>query len=654
MRHSSRWSASRASVASLLALGTASAAHAGAGTSYATIQIQNNFGSSAANAPKYFGQTLTDAQIWLYLNADPGNLTYTNLTGGSTPFTGGHWVQLSQIQNGIINADAGSSNAAIYAVISQSQPANPPQPTPSCSNGCTTKDLAYAALEWNFSVAGFQNADIQNIDQFSFTNRITVSSGGTPVARTGFSGSSSTQAILQQIESTYGGTGSCNYPGANFPANFPLSSPGCSLPTGCDVPQYSCNGLPQDYLTAEASTYNRMTQKIGVVTGIAAIDATSPYRWVGSSKTTNSALPGTYVNVLQGFGQSFEQYLTALYNSPQNASGYYVDYSGSWTGNTAGSGYSFTFKVTQGASGNGHGIEISNIRIGTLQSGGPSGTVSRGAGTPFAGTIAILANGEPILNTALDGCATVNPFSQYSGCSGGVPCCNPVTNANPAANSYGLWTDAVLQTGAAVFGCNGQFGSGPVITVSGFDYTSTSNQNLITTIVGQISSVLIYGIITPTWNPQDGAQGTNYIFAAANQQTVNGFVFQAGAGNADAWTRALWQYQDLSAVPNSSPTVYCAPLYVSTYGDRFGQMKPGPSIPSGATILWELGVPMTGSSCPADINNTGAVDGNDLATLLAGWSGDSPCTDCLADLNDDGEVNANDLTIMLAAWGPCP
>jgi hypothetical protein len=93
---------------------------------------------------------------------------------------------------------------------------------------------------------------------------------------------------------------------------------------------------------------------------------------------------------------------------------------------------------------------------------------------------------------------------------------------------------------------------------------------------------------------------------------------------------------------------------VSTYGDRFGLMKPGPSIPSGATILWELGVPMTADSCPADIDNTGTVGGRDLATLLAGWTGDAPCTDCLADLNNDGKVNANDLTIMLAAWGPCP
>ena len=647
MRHPSVQVASTAPIASLLVLGAATAAHAG-GT-YATIKIQNNFSSTAANAPRYFGSAVSDAQIWLYLNKDPSSLSYNS----GTAFTGGQWVQLSTIQNGIISAEAGVQSGAIYAVISQNQPANPPQPTPSCSNGCTTTDLAYGAFEWDFHVAGYENADIQNIDQFSFTNRFTVSdSTGAPIAGTGFGGSASTQAILQQIESTYGG-GGCNYPGTNFPANFPLSPASCSLPTGCDVPPYSCSGLPADYLTAPATTYNRMTQKIGVVTGIPAIDSAGAYRWVGSSKTVNSALPGTYVNVLQGFGKSFEPYLAALYNSPQNASGYYVDYSGSWTG-AANSGYSFTFQVTQGVSGNGHGIQISNIRIGTLQSGGPSGTVNRSAGTPFAGTVTILANGEPILNTALNGCATVNPYNQYSGCSGGAGCCSPATGANPAVNSYGLWTDAVLQTGAAVFGCNGQFGGGPVITATGFDPTNAANQALLTTIIGQISSVLIYGIITPTWNPQAGAQGTNYIFGAATQQTVNGLIFQAGAGNADAWTQALWQYQDLSEIQGSSPAAYRSPLYVSTYGDRFGLMKPGPSIPSGATILWELGVPMTGASCPADLNHDGQVNGNDLSVLIAGWTGTSPCTDCVADLNQDGKVNASDLTVMLAAWGPCP
>ena len=56
------------------------------------------------------------------------------------------------------------------------------------------------------------------------------------------------------------------------------------------------------------------------------------------------------------------------------------------------------------------------------------------------------------------------------------------------------------------------------------------------------------------------------------------------------------------------------------------------------------------AQCPADFNDDGSVDGNDLGFLLASWgsSGGS------ADLNGDGSVDGNDLGSLLAAWGPCP
>jgi hypothetical protein len=56
------------------------------------------------------------------------------------------------------------------------------------------------------------------------------------------------------------------------------------------------------------------------------------------------------------------------------------------------------------------------------------------------------------------------------------------------------------------------------------------------------------------------------------------------------------------------------------------------------------------ADCPADLNSDGAVDGNDLGSLLAQWG--SPGGS--ADLNGDGSVDGNDLGLLLAAWGPCP
>lgn len=53
--------------------------------------------------------------------------------------------------------------------------------------------------------------------------------------------------------------------------------------------------------------------------------------------------------------------------------------------------------------------------------------------------------------------------------------------------------------------------------------------------------------------------------------------------------------------------------------------------------------------CVGDLDDSGAVDGNDLGTLLGQWgSGGS------ADFNADGMVDGNDLGTLLGAWGNCP
>jgi hypothetical protein len=57
-------------------------------------------------------------------------------------------------------------------------------------------------------------------------------------------------------------------------------------------------------------------------------------------------------------------------------------------------------------------------------------------------------------------------------------------------------------------------------------------------------------------------------------------------------------------------------------------------------------------NCPADLNDDGFVDGNDLGILLGQWG---PCpTPCSADFNGDNFVDGNDLGVLLAAWGACP
>jgi hypothetical protein len=54
--------------------------------------------------------------------------------------------------------------------------------------------------------------------------------------------------------------------------------------------------------------------------------------------------------------------------------------------------------------------------------------------------------------------------------------------------------------------------------------------------------------------------------------------------------------------------------------------------------------------CPADIDDSGVVDGTDLSFILGSWATD----DAAADINGDGMVNGIDLAFILGEWGPCP
>lgn len=53
--------------------------------------------------------------------------------------------------------------------------------------------------------------------------------------------------------------------------------------------------------------------------------------------------------------------------------------------------------------------------------------------------------------------------------------------------------------------------------------------------------------------------------------------------------------------------------------------------------------------CTGDFNGNNAIDGSDLATVLAAWGS----SDGAADVDGSGSVDASDLALILAAWGPC-
>jgi hypothetical protein len=72
----------------------------------------------------------------------------------------------------------------------------------------------------------------------------------------------------------------------------------------------------------------------------------------------------------------------------------------------------------------------------------------------------------------------------------------------------------------------------------------------------------------------------------------------------------------------------------------------------GSTEIWINDASTSGCvpSCPADLDESGGVNGVDLAMLLASWGS---CSNCPADLDGSGAVSGIDLALLLAAWGNC-
>ncbi|MBX3356015.1 MAG: hypothetical protein KF724_10000 [Phycisphaeraceae bacterium] len=78
-----------------------------------------------------------------------------------------------------------------------------------------------------------------------------------------------------------------------------------------------------------------------------------------------------------------------------------------------------------------------------------------------------------------------------------------------------------------------------------------------------------------------------------------------------------------------------------------GLFKPGEE----SSVSVNVPVPATPEVevCVGDLNDSGTVDGADLAILLGQWGGSGS-----GDLDGSGSVDGADLAILLGAWGPCP
>jgi hypothetical protein len=93
-----------------------------------------------------------------------------------------------------------------------------------------------------------------------------------------------------------------------------------------------------------------------------------------------------------------------------------------------------------------------------------------------------------------------------------------------------------------------------------------------------------------------------------------------------------------------------------------GQHDPGAPLAGGPFMLtggfWAEASPAV--SCHGDVNNSGAVDVDDLIAVVLGWGGCAGCppAHCPTDIAPipDGNcaTDVDDLIAIILAWGDCP
>ncbi|MBM4113052.1 MAG: VCBS repeat-containing protein, partial [Phycisphaerae bacterium] len=167
-------------------------------------------------------------------------------------------------------------------------------------------------------------------------------------------------------------------------------------------------------------------------------------------------------------------------------------------------------------------------------------------------------------------------------------------------------------------------------------------------------------LISPTFDLTDVKSPTlsysRWFFCDDNTQNpaqADALIVEISNDGGGSWTEleeVNWQGNSWTSVSHSiqeilTPTANMVVRF--TVSDN-----PENSVTEAAIDLVKVtGVECIGvDPCPADFNDDGMIDGDDLGTLLGSWGA---CPDCDADFNDDGVVDGDDLGTLLGNWGAC-
>lgn len=294
--------------------------------------------------------------------------------------------------------------------------------------------------------------------------------------------------------------------------------------------------------------------QVGFGPGIPAVSGdTTAKRWVGSSKFWISAPDTNHNRGMYIYAPKLNSYLKYLQDhepitkvGTNSIKGWYIDYSGN-------GGYSGYLSIT-GTSATGYGLEIHDIRVNTSPSAANNWEAQPSAGDVTTGKITVAANNASVVFPAV-----------------------------PTDKVSGLWTDAVIYSGAALLGT---IGGGPIIIGTDDFKTSGTHASIVATFLASISASVTTGLLGSTmyvdaYTSKDTPKSTMYWFNTLTRAESTTKLFDKAWPKGEQFFDPFWATL-AEATGNQG--------YLSPFNDRWSNFSPDLALGTDYTIEWELGL----------------------------------------------------------------